>query len=273
MADTSAVRNAATVIVLRDVASSQGYELLMLRRHARSGFAADMWVFPGGVVDEADGELDAAHWTGIDPQALAPRFGFSPNQVLAHYVAAARETFEEAGLLLARTAAGGAPDLTDPALLQLRQDLADRSKSVSFAGWLQERDLVLDLAGMTYLSHWVTPTVEPRRYDTRFFLARVPANQVADYDQRETTDQRWVAPAAALDARRSGDMQMIYPTIQTLRWLREQATADAAIAAAAAQPEIRRVQPHAELDDDGNFVRVLHPDDADYPHHLYEESA
>lgn len=273
MADVSAVRNAATVIVLRDVAGSQGYELLMLRRSARSGFAADMWVFPGGVVDAADGDLDAAHWTGIDPRALAARFELSPDHVLAHYVAAARETFEEAGLLLAHTRAGDAPDLTDPALLQLRHDLADRSKRVSFAAWLQERDFVLDLAGMTYLSHWVTPTVEPRRYDTRFFLARVPSQQVAGYDQRETTDQRWVSPAAALEARRAGDMQMIYPTIQTLRWLREQATADGAIAAAAAQPDIRRVQPHAELDEDGNFVRVLHPDDPDYPHHLYEESA
>lgn len=273
MADAPAVRNAATVIVLRDLAAGPGYELLMLRRHARSGFAADMWVFPGGVVDEADGDLEPAYWSGIDPAEQSPRFGVSPNQVLAHYVAAARETFEEAGLLLARTAQGGPPDLTDPALLQLRQDLADRSSDVSFAAWLQQRDLVLDLAGMTYLSHWVTPVVEPRRYDTRFFLARVPSRQVAGYDQRETTDQRWVTPAAALEARRAGDMQMIYPTIQTLRWLREQATADDAIAAAAAQPEIRRVQPHAELDDDGNFVRVLHPDDPEYPHHLYEETA
>ena len=245
----------------------------MLRRHARSGFAADMWVFPGGVVDPGDATLGGRHWTGIDPAALAERFALPGGEVLAYYVAAARETFEEAGLLLARTAEGGPPDLSDPGLLQLRHDLADRTKKANFAAWLQEHDLVLELGAMTYLSHWVTPAAEPRRYDTRFFLARVPVDQVAGYDRRETTDQRWVSPAAALQASRAGEMQMIYPTILTLRWLREHATASEAIAAAAAQPSIRRIQPHAELDDDGNFVRVLHPDDPQYPHHLYPESA
>ena len=273
MAETASLRTAATVIVLRDAPSRDGYQVLMLRRHARSGFAADMWVFPGGVVDEGDGTLPAEHWTGINPEQLAPRFGRTPQQVLAHYVAAVRETFEEAGLLLAHRRDGTAPDLSDPALLQLRNDLATRSKTVNFPAWLQERDLVLDLGALTYLSHWVTPSIEPRRYDTRFFLAHAPADQIAGYDQMETTDQRWISPAAALDASRSGEMPMIYPTIITLRWLREHATAHDAIGAADAQPEIRRIQPHAELDDDGNFVRILHPDDPEYPRHLNEETA
>ena len=269
MLDSASLRAAATVIVLRDTPGGDSYELLMLRRHARSGFAADMWVFPGGVVDEGDGTLDAAHWTGIDPVALGSGFGLTPQQVLAHYVAAVRETFEESGLLLAHRRDGGAPDLSDPALLQLRNDLADRTKTVSFAAWLSDQDLVVDLHALTYLSHWVTPSVEPRRYDTRFFLAHAPADQVAGFDQHETTDQRWVTPADALAASKAGEMPMIYPTILTLRWLRNHATAEAAIEAADAQPEIRRIQPHAELDDDGSFVRILHPDDAEYPHHLY----
>lgn len=273
MSDPASLRAAATVIVLRDAAGGDTYELLMLRRHARSGFAADMWVFPGGVVDQGDGTLDPAHWTGIEPAALAPRFGLSSREVLAHYVAAVRETFEEAGLLLAHRRDGSAPDLSDPALLQLRNDLADRTKTVSFAAWLAEQDLVVDLDALTYLSHWVTPAVEPRRYDTRFFLASAPADQVAGFDQHETTDQRWVTPADALDASKAGAMPMIYPTILTLRWLRDHAAAAAAIAAADAQSEIRRVQPHAELDADGNFVRVLHPDDPEYPHHLYGDGS
>lgn len=273
MAETASLRTAATVIVLRDAPGGAGYEVLMLRRHARSGFAADMWVFPGGVVDEADGNLSPHHWTGIDPRELAPRFGCTPQQVLAHYVAAVRETFEEAGLLLAHRRDGTGPDLSDPSLLQLRNDLADRTKAVNFAAWLQDRDLVVELGNLTYLSHWVTPSVEPRRYDTRFFLAHAPADQIAGYDQLETTDQRWVSPAAALAASKAGEMPMIYPTIITLRWLREHATAHDAVAAAGAQAEIRRIQPHAELDDDGNFVRILHPDDPDYPHHLYGETA
>ena len=273
MGEPASLRKAATVVVLRDAEAGDGYEVLMLRRHARSGFAADMWVFPGGVVDPGDATLGTAYWNGIEPQALATRFALPEGEVLAYYVAAARETFEEAGLLLARTADGRQPDLSDPDLLQLRHDLADRTKQANFAAWLQEHDLVLELGAMTYLSHWVTPSVEPRRYDTRFFLARVPVDQVAGYDRLETTDQRWVSPAEALQARREGEMQMIYPTIQTLRWLREYPTASDAIAAAQAQPSIRRIQPHAELDDEGNFVRVLHPDDPQYPHHLYPESA
>ena len=273
MSDPPSLRAAATVIVLRDTPAAETYELLMLRRHARSGFAADMWVFPGGVVDEGDGTLDAKHWAGIDPAALAPRFGLSPQQALAHYVAAVRETFEEAGLLLAHRRDGTAPDLSDPQLLQLRNDLADRTKTVNFAAWLAERDLVVDLAALTYLSHWVTPSVEPRRYDTRFFLAAAPADQVAGFDQHETTEQRWVTPGEALAASKAGTMPMIYPTIITLRWLRDHATTHAVIAAANAQSEVRRIQPHAELDDDGNFLRILHPDDADYPHHLYEANA
>src|SRR5688500_12145290 len=152
MVDPASLRAAATVIVLRDVSNGDGYEVLMLRRHARSGFAADMWVFPGGVVDEADGTLESDHWTGIDSPALAPRFGLSAQQVLAHYVAAVRETFEEAGLLLARRRDGSAPDLSDPALLQLRNDLADRTKKVSFAAWLSEGDLVIELDALTYVS-------------------------------------------------------------------------------------------------------------------------
>lgn len=273
MAETASLRTAATVVVLRDAPGGDGCHVLMLRRHARSGFAADMWVFPGGVVDEGDGTLAAEHWMGIDLDERAPRFERAPRQVLAHYVAAVRETFEEAGLLLAHRRDGTPPDLSDPTLLQLRNDLADRSKTVNFAAWLQERDLVLDLGALTYLSHWVTPSAEPRRYDTRFFLAHAPADQIARYDHLETTDQRWISPTAALDASRSGKMPMIYPTIITLRWLREHATAQAAIEAAEAQPQIRRIQPHAELDDDGNFVRILHPDDPEYPRHLYEETA
>lgn len=271
MADAATPRDAATVIVLRDAVD--GFEVFMLRRHSRSGFAADMWVFPGGVVDPADGALPPHRWTGLDPEQHTARFGMDGQMVLAFHVAAARETFEEAGLLLARHPDGTAPDLNDPALLHLRQDLADRTKKVNFGAWLEEQDLVLDLSGLTYHSHWVTPAVEPRRYDTRFFIARVPPDQVARYDRMETTDQQWVAPSAALDAMNRGEMKLIYPTIKTLAALAEFDSIDAVVAAADAQPSIRRIQPHAELDDDGRFVRVLHPDDPEFPTRLYEGSA
>lgn len=268
MVDTAVVRDAATVIVLRD-AGGELPQILMLRRHARSGFAADAWVFPGGVVDHADGHLPATRWRGIDPQQLADRFGLAPHRVLAHYVAAVRELFEEAGLLLAHHASPVPLDLSDPALLELRRDLADREAALTFATWLEDSDLILDLDQLTYYSHWVTPTVEKRRYDARFFLARIPANQVAGYDHAETTDQRWVAAADALDQHHAGQMHLIYPTVKTLEQLRAHSTVDEAFAAAAEQLAVPRIQPHAELDDSGRFVRVLHPDEPEYPHHLY----
>lgn len=267
MADAKAIRDAATVLILRD--TDEGLQTLMLRRHGRSGFAADMWVFPGGVVDSADARLPAQRWTGLDPEALTHRFGTTADRVLAFHVAAVRETFEEAGLLLAHHADGRRPDLTDPALLRLRQDMADRDTDVDFNGWLAERDLVLDLGELTYLSHWLTPTVEPRRYDTRFFVARQPAAQDAGHDRLEITDQRWIGPAAALDEYSAGRMALIYPTIKTLQSLADHAAVDDVVRWADHQSAIERILPHAVLDADGTLVKILHPAHPDYPAHLY----
>ena len=268
MVAAEGVRDAATVLILRDAPS--GFETLMLRRHGRSGFAADMWVFPGGVVDTADGHLPAERWSGIDLQALADRFRLPAQDVLAYHVAAVREAFEEAGLLLAHHADGSPPDLSDPDLLRLRHDLADRDTDVDFNGWLAQRELVLDLGELTYLSHWLTPTVEPRRYDTRFFVARMPDAQDAGHDQLEITDQRWISPGKALDEYAEKRMQLIYPTIKTLQSLKDHATVDDVMAGADAQPQIRRILPHAVLED-GELVDILHPDHPDYPHELYQD--
>lgn len=272
MAEPS-VRNAATVIVLRDDPGGGPFQILMLRRHARSGFAADAWVFPGGVVDADDASLPSNRWRGLDPQGQAQRFGLDATAVLAFHVGAVRETFEESGLLLARRSDGQPPDLADPALLALRRAMADRASDVSFNRWLEEQDLVLDLGALTYLSHWVTPTIEPRRYDARFFLTRLPAEQIAGHDRLEITEQRWIAPAAALEAFSAGQMPMIFPTIKTLEDLSTAPSAQALIERAQGQPTIRRIQPHAEVDDNGRFVRILHPDDDDFPSHLYPETA
>ena len=270
MAAAKDVRNAATVLILRD--APDGPETLMLRRHGRSGFAADMWVFPGGVVDAGDGALPPHRWSGIDIDALAQRFDLPTDKVLAFHVAAVRETFEEAGVLLAHHGDGRRPDLSDPQLLQLRHDLADRDTDVDFVGWLESQDLILELGELTYLSHWLTPTVEPRRYDTRFFVARMPVQQDAGHDQLEITDQRWISARKALEEYSAGRMQLIYPTIKTLQSLADHATVDDVVAAADAQPEIRRILPHAVVAD-GELVDILHPDDPDYPSELYQDES
>jgi 8-oxo-dGTP pyrophosphatase MutT (NUDIX family) len=267
--DPTPLRDSATVILLRKVDGGPP-ELLLLRRHARSGFAASAWVFPGGVVDAADRALDPAHWEGLDLQAIAPVVGQGPEGTLGLYVAAVRETFEEAGLLLARAAHGGEVDVTDPGVVELRRGLAARSaRPGDFAAWLVREDLVLDLGLLTPFSRWRTPAQEPKRYDTIFFLARAPEGQVAGADLVETTESRWLSAAAALAA---DDLPLIYPTVRTLQELATFDTIEALLAAAVDRPELRPVQPHIQVDADGRYVNILHPDEPGYPHHLYPDA-
>jgi 8-oxo-dGTP pyrophosphatase MutT (NUDIX family) len=264
-------RHSATIIVLRD--GPETPEALLLRRHGRSGFAADAWVFPGGVVEDGDRTLDPQLWTGIDPAALQDRFRLSADLVLGMHVAAVRETFEEAGLLLAARADGTTVDLADPGVQRMRRvpgggDRAgERASAAGFAAWLAEERLVLDLARLTYWSRWVTPAQEPRRYDTCFFVARAPEGQIPVHDSVETTGHRWVSARDALSA---NDLPLIYPTRKNLEELARLADVDAVVAHAEARKEVRSVQPHVELDAQGRPARILHPDEAAFPRHLYQ---
>jgi 8-oxo-dGTP pyrophosphatase MutT (NUDIX family) len=267
------IRDAATVVVLRDGAGCA--EALLLRRHARSGFAADAWVFPGGVVDEHDELLPAERWRGIDPATLAARFNATPQRTLALHVAAVRETFEESGLLLATHPDGAAVDLASPEVSAMRAQLADREHpagAAEFNSWLADQRLVLELGRLEYWARWITPTWEKRRYDTRFFLARAPEGQVAAFDDVETTGQRWIAPPAAVAAAAAGELHIIYPTVKNLEELAvacgDEGEAESAMAYAARRERVPVVLPHFERTEDRGF-RVLHPDDPGYPRELY----
>jgi 8-oxo-dGTP pyrophosphatase MutT (NUDIX family) len=263
--DPTPTRPAATVLVARD--ADGGMELLLLRRHGRAGFAADAWVFPGGMVDAADGTLPSDRWRGIDPAALTERFALPPDEVLGMHVAAVRETFEEAGILLATGADGGPIDVETGTAGALRAALVDRTAGAAdFAAWLEAEGVVLDLGSLTYAFRWVTPAQEPRRYDTCFFLVQVAAGQVAVHDAVEVTDQRWLTPAAALEEGRAGRLHLIYPTIKTLEALAGHATVAEAVGWARHQSRIRSIQPHLVVDDGGRYIAILHPDDPDYPH-------
>lgn len=254
----SRARLAATVLLFRRGGAPHP-EVLLLRRHARSGFAASAWVFPGGAVDPADARLDPARWSGADPGALAPVLGHDPATALALCVAAVRETFEEAGILLARGAAGSPPDLADPAVGGLRAALAGRDADLGPG--LAAAGLVLDLGALTPWRRWVTPVEEPRRYDTVFFLAEAPSGQVADHDRVETVSARWATAEVALAAHRRGDLPMIYPTIRTL-----EEVAGASLAAlrerARSHWPLRPLLPRAVVDDGGRVVGIVHASEA-----------
>lgn len=199
---------AATAVLVRE--GEAGPEVLLLRRHRASGFVPGAYVFPGGRVDPAD----------ADP-ALREHFSSQPSAepALAFYTAALREVFEETGVLLAESGTHAQPPdaASDPMLAHWREELlADRATLLDVVRASGRR---LDAAALVYIAHWITPAAEPRRYDTRFFLAPLPAGCVSCVDAREMTDERWLRPEDALARFRVGDLPMVFPTVRTLEQL------------------------------------------------------
>ena len=203
---------AATVVLMRD--GGDGPEVLLLRRNRRTGFVPGAYVFPGGRVDRADGDEELARrWDSLTPAGAGARLGLPADAdppAIAYYAAAIREAAEETGLWpgveLSR-------QVTDGDLRDAREDLM---RGASFVRVLRGLGARLNGPAVEYIAHWVTPVVEPRRYDTRFFAARVPRRSRALHDEREMTDSLWLTPAAALARHRRGRLPMIFPTIRTL---------------------------------------------------------
>jgi 8-oxo-dGTP pyrophosphatase MutT (NUDIX family) len=219
------VQPAATVMLVRDAASNGGapsLEVLMLRRHPESVFAADAWVFPGGRVD--DGDRDGAPIAiGPSDAEASAELGL-PSGGLAYWIAAARECFEEAGILLARHPETGAwfeasSDLAAASLARYRREV--HSGATTLAAVLEQEGLVLDLSGVHYVSHWITPPRRgnARRFDTRFFVAEVPPGQVAAHDAAETVESIWTTPAEALARGAAGELRLLIPTVANLETL------------------------------------------------------
>lgn len=206
-----APRPAATTVLLRD--GEPGLEALLMRRHRGSGFVPGAWVFPGGRVDAADS--GPALYERIDGLPSDPE----PDS--AFWTAALRELFEETGVLLARDAGGEwAPDaVSDRRLDRLRHSLL--ADEASLLDVLEELDLTLVANGVVHIAHWVTPVVEPRRYDTHFFAVALPPGRTIRADPREMTEAEWFVPTAALARFEAGTLPMVFPTVRTLEALRD----------------------------------------------------
>lgn len=199
------LRDAATVVLVRDGAA--GIEVFLQRRVKQMAFAGGMTVFPGGGVDARDAEADIG-WTGPGPDRWAQSFGTDTDTAQALVCAAVRETFEECGVLLAGDSDGA---LADPsALAHERARLVD--KSISFADFLRTHGLTLRADLLRPLAHWITPVNEPRRYDTRFFLAAMPDGQQADGATTEAEIAGWVTPRESLDLWKAGKHFLLPPT-------------------------------------------------------------
>lgn len=214
-------RDASTLLLLRGEAP----EVFMVKRTGRASFMANAVVFPGGRVDPADLDDRWAERCTESPAAAAARLGLPETegaQALALLVAAARETFEEAGLLLARPATGGetirfdAADATETAERFAAHRAAVHADATRFLPMLTAEGLVLETHALVYLARWITPAVEAKRFDTRFFAARAPDGQVGAHDTHETTASAWYTPAAAVADCEAGRIQLAPPTYRIL---------------------------------------------------------
>lgn len=206
-------RDAATVMVLRPAPASGGVEVLMLRRTAAMKFAPGAYVFPGGSVDAADFDSEAG-WHGPDPAEFGRRLGAPPELARALVCAAVRETFEEAGVLLAGSPDGALAVPSGPSWEADRIALIDGT--LTLAQLLSRRGLVLRADLLVPWARWITPDAEPRRFDARFFAAALPAGQQAAGHQAEAEETAWLHPADALEAARAGTISLLPPTAATL---------------------------------------------------------
>ena len=217
-------------------AGETGFEVFMLRRSEASHFVPDVYVFPGGTLDEADySERALARARGVDDEDLQRNFraeqaaalpspvGAPPRrQAAGLLIAAVRELYEEAGVLLACDKNGRA--LGDADLAPRRAWLHEcrarvQSGEMHFTDVLAHIDAYANASALLLFSHWITPPPFPRRYDAHFFVAEASPDQAADADAFETHDGVWIAPAAALEQCRAGAFRMVYPTIKHIERL------------------------------------------------------
>jgi len=208
------IRPAATLVLTRD--TDNGIEVLLLQRTWDAVFLPGYYVFPGGAVNAQEPE-GRAHVVGVEDADISQTMSLDEGGA-DYMLAAVRECFEEAGILLAQDASGhliGADHGVHGERLALFQE------EISLAQLCAKHGLTVPLDRLAYLSHWVTPPGPPRRFDTRFFVAVAPEGQVASHDGTETIDHVWIAPAQALEEHRAGARLLGLPTIRTLRVLSE----------------------------------------------------
>lgn len=231
-------RDAATVVLLRD--GEDGVEVYLLQRRSTMAFAPGMYVFPGGGVDERDADTTIA-WAGPTAEEWAARFGCDVRLARALVCAAVRETYEESGVLLAGPETGSVvADTTAAEWEKERLALLDRSSSL--AQLLCRRGLVLRADLLGAWAHWITPESEPRRYDTRFFVAALSSGQRASDVSGEAQSVIWLPPVTAVTRVDAGDMAMLPPTYETCRDLVQLGSAEEAVRVAATR-QIRAIRP------------------------------
>lgn len=262
-------RDAATIMLVRDAhdSRSETLEVCMVRRHLNSDFVGGAYVFPGGKVDAADREAPAAEVCTGRTDDQASEILDVESGGLAFWVAALRECFEEAGVLLAYRVGASDSGLVDASDPEVRHRLASmrlalNRREIDFLDACREEGLSLAVDRVHYFSHWIAPELAPKRYDTRFFVAALPPGQVPVHDDYETVDTVWVRPAEALERASAGEFDLIFPTMKNLQAIGRFSTSEELLSAALAVERVPTILPRVVADDRG--FRILLPGDPGY---------
>lgn len=236
---------AATILLVRD---APAFEVLMVKRHHQIDFASGALVFPGGKTAAQD----------HDPAWAERCLGYDacPGEERALRIAAIREAYEESAVLLARCGDGRWVEL-DERTGSARDPVANGERM--FLDLVTTLDVRLDLGALTPFARWVTPAIMPKRFDTWFYVAVAPPEQLAEADGWETVDAEWIAPGEALRLAAEGARKIIFPTRMNLKRLAESASSAESMTAAATRPLVV-VEPKATRRDDGETVLLLTPD-------------
>ena len=252
-------RPASTLILVRD--GQSGLEVLLGEKTSKVNFAAGAFVFPGGALDSTDLGINFALSEALTDDRANQLLGVHDGG-LSYWIAAIRECFEEIGVLLAKPIAN----------LLFTQDefAAFRSKKrdelmrgeITFQEIMKEGNLVLEVDQLHYFSRWITHARSVRRYDTRFFIAQMPQDQVAEHDGIELVDSRWLTPSEALRLSGKGRLSLMFPTQKTLEKLQEFFSVDEALDYARLARPIMPMDPRITIGSDGK--RLLLPGDYAY---------
>jgi 8-oxo-dGTP pyrophosphatase MutT (NUDIX family) len=246
-------KDASTVMLVRD--TDTGVEIFLVRRAKAMAFAGGVTVFPGGGVDASDADTDL-DWAGPPPSWWGERFGVDAKRAQALVCAAVRETFEECGVLLAGpTADTVVADTTG--YREARGQLERRE--LRFGEFLTRERLVLRSDLLRPWARWITPVIEPRRYDTHFFVAVVPQGQIPDGATTEAAEVMWRTPRAGIKDWEVGDTMLMPPTFTQLDSLSQY---DSTAAILAAEPTIETILP--VLDTTGPKLRLSFPHEENY---------
>lgn len=217
MSANTEIRPAATLILARPAAVS--FEIMMLKRTTKAAFASGMYVFPGGRIDASDSDPVLAPYITEPRDHQHAQIAALGEDWLGAYVAAIRETFEEAGILMAKDANGSWVTLPSKTIAETRQSL--HQGELSMADLCRTYDARLAINELNFYNRWTTPPGRPRRFDTRFFVGQAPPMAEGVEDGEETTDAVWITPIKALEEHQAGRFDLMSVTVKQLSAITE----------------------------------------------------